>query len=1516
MYKKTLLSILVLAALAGCNDEDTSIIQPDIDTETHAPVLPEEGTDGSPDIGVPDPIIAGEFSLDGSLVFGPSVTCNGEAANAFEFSQNDAVVCEFDGTVLATFSDIFAEKEQRSVDTPTRLRLTLENASEFIDSPEKLRNARTLITAVAPSHDKQIDFPTLSTSDTLAFSAMYNNDLDLPQADFDKLLEEEAPVEESLVDKLPSTHVPDIEPEVTEGAVADLNAPFVSANAEEAYQYKPETSILSKAVITDSNGKAVQGLSYFSRSSRGKTNELGEFEFVWGETISFGIETFELGGLRGNQTQFTLRDLGVEQRGRNAEALVKRYATTNAGNLSINTDVEKVFSQYPNVINEAISLSLNDKDIPLDVGAGQIQTVKAEFETQFTSGIAQQIDKAICGENCDQSASQFDIQPDVRVATDEMSNIQADINKLWGINDAVSQGWKPVDKFHVFADATWFYGSVGTARGQAAVNISNRAFPVVMARNDNNYWIEFDKPKAYDERGLAYITESPVITPDLAGGNTATYGLPFVSIGELGSGKIMVMGNARYNSVLVCPTGYSWGGNSQCENGTDGDDMKNFFNNVIRYLTNRAENASINVGTNIPHVYFTRAGITLGHKEAYVIADDFNVTTEQISSFSNISPIDMPLLILNGFDYNGPTGDVYLPPHTANTDSPKLTQDDVTALIQYVSDGGSILVMETLRATNNAGELGRLLDAAGIAFGMGESVVPTGNGPNDGYADRVRSNREYGLYIIERYAPIDGENGEQPKLPYNIDKVTGEVTWDHIIAGKPDKAPKLETAYYFDKLENGEEVAHKAFIREEDHFVRNDKGHIDVSNGEPVVDTESLRKAIDDLLEKFEVNGQRTYEQCTDYNYHYEINCLEYRPGNGIPLTGGMSRPIYTKLDLGEKEARAMIKAADLGTNIERLYQHERYFRTNGKQGERLSSIDLNRLYTNMSVWLWNDLDYRYESGKDDDLGFEKFTEFLNCYTNNIGAEGTQCSQELGNQLTVMEMVYGPDAGEYAGQMNPSYPLNYMEKPLTRLMLGRSFWDYDVIVDIRQFPGEPDGFATGKELTFDMSNNPVAYYAGNRQATGQWAVAHQPVTVNVAGNSTPVTFTIGLHDDLTGREKHELGLKRPPRMQKSYSIQSSGEFTVPYGGLIYVQGGNSEAVSIKFNGSVAAPLFDGTTNEWVNPQHSPAPMGDVVSNSFIYTAPKANMAAKNFDGGMAQFASDLDTFAQDMNEFYARDEGINGQNNRAVTHADTPNNRHAFVNDVAISIGAAHSGYPVMNSSFNADSEHMPTTPLNDWLIWHEVGHNAAEAPLTVEGATEVANNVLGLYMQQKYLGKMPRVERDIRIAPQFVNAENGHAWGAGGAGERLLMFAQLKEWADTELDITQWYEGELPDFYNQELGMNGFNLYKLMHRLTRNQSENGMRLVGQNQCYQSNLGKSDALLLCASYAAQTDLTAFFDAWNPGVVASILPGQSQPQYGGGISDAGRAAVKALNLPLPMRNPLNIDSVTVGTPAHQ
>ena len=54
--------------------------------------------------------------------------------------------------------------------------------------------------------------------------------------------------------------------------------------------------------------------------------------------------------------------------------------------------------------------------------------------------------------------------------------------------------------------------------------------------------------------------------------------------------------------------------------------------------------------------------------------------------------------------------------------------------------------------------------------------------------------------------------------------------------------------------------------------------------------------------------------------------------------------------------------------------------------------------------------------------------------------------------------------------------------------------------------------------------------------------------------------------------------------------------------------------------------------------------------------------------------------------------------------------------------------------------------------------------------------------MQDRYLGKMNRVADDITVAPEYLEESNGQAWARGGAGDRLLMYAQLKEWAREKL--------------------------------------------------------------------------------------------------------------------------------------
>ncbi len=1505
-YKKSLLAAILSATLlAGCDGggSGSSSDTPPVDSGTGS--LPEVKPDPTPNPEptpepTPDPEPTPEPTPDpepepepepvptktGYLTLGGSqrvtgATCNGESSDGFTFTPGNTVSCVVGSTTIATFNT--QSEAARSLRAVDKVSFSLEDAQELANSENKKTNAISLVTSSdsCPADAEQLCLTFSSVVDRARFEKLYKQ-IDLATDNFSKLVNEEVE-NNAATDKAPSTHTSTVVPVTTEGTKPDLNASFVSANAEQFYQYQPTEIILSEGQLVDSLGNGVAGVDYYTNSGRGVTDENGKFSFSWGETISFGIDTFELGSVRGNKSTIALTELGDEVRGANIDQLIHRYSTTGQNNTRVVPDyVRKVFAEYPNVINEIINLSLSN-GATLDEGDQNV-VLPNEFIEQFKTGQAKEIDTAICAktDSCNE-ARWFSLT--TRNVND--GQIQGVINKLWGVDT----NYQSVSKFHVFHDSTNFYGSTGNARGQAVVNISNSAFPILMARNDKNYWLAFGEKRAWDKNELAYITEAPsIVQPENVTRDTATFNLPFISLGQVGEGKLMVIGNPHYNSILRCPNGYSWGGGvnskGECTLSGDSDDMKHFMQNVLRYLSNdiwQPNTKSImTVGTNLENVYFKKAGQVLGNSAPFAFHEDFTgITVKQLTSYGDLNPEEIPLLILNGFEYVTQwSGDPYAVPLRADTSKPKLTQQDVTDLIAYLNKGGSVLIMENVMSNlkeESASSFVRLLDAAGLSMALNKSVV---NNDPQGYPDRVRQRRATGIWVYERYPAADGA---QP--PYTIDPNTGEVTWKYQQDNKPDDKPKLEVASWQEEVE-GKQVTRYAFIDEAEYTTE-----------------ESLEAAKAKIFEKFP-----GLQECKDSTYHYEINCLERRPGTDVPVTGGMYVPRYTQLNLDADTAKAMVQAADLGTNIQRLYQHELYFRTKGSKGERLNSVDLERLYQNMSVWLWNDTKYRYEEGKEDELGFKTFTEFLNCYANDAYAGGTKCSADLKKSLVDNNMIYG-DGSSKAGMMNPSYPLNYMEKPLTRLMLGRSWWDLNIKVDVEKYPGSVS--AKGESVTENISlySNPTKWFAGNMQSTGLWAPAQQDVTIKSSA-SVPVTVTVALADDLTGREKHEVALNRPPRVTKTYTLEANGEvtFKVPYGGLIYIKGDSKDDVSANFTftGVVKAPFYkDG---EWKNDLDSPAPLGELESASFVYTTPKKNLEASNFTGGVAEFAKDLDTFASSMNDFYGRNE--TSGNHRMFTYEALTGHKHRFANDVQISIGDAHSGYPVMNSSFSTNSTTLPTTPLNDWLIWHEVGHNAAETPLNVPGATEVANNVLALYMQDRYLGKMNRVADDITVAPEYLDESNGQAWARGGAGDRLLMYAQLKEWAEKNFDIKQWYpEGDLPKFYSEREGMKGWNLFQLMHRKARGDEVGNNKFGSKNYCAESNGNAADTLMLCASWVAQTDLSEFFKKWNPGANAYQLPGASEMNFEGGVSQSAYETLAALNLPKPQQGPETINQVT-------
>lgn len=1424
--KKLILAVVISNLLAGCGDY------------TDAPSTPVEPSIPPTDLIPAKKTYQGSLLLSGKKLSG-HISCNGQAlghGGNFTFKDGDNVSCTYGSLELLNKDIPLPDGWTRDSHNAMALEIKDDwaHAISVTDAAKVMSKVST-----CPALADEI---CLDEIDSFDVSPLFSNG---NAADINAFLNPPAAEETDEIDKAPSSHVDSsLTPEVSAGTKPDINADFVSASAEDAYTYKPseDARVESESVLTDNQGKPIAGVNYYTKSSRGITDASGIVSYVWGETITFGLDTFTFGSVKGNQIEYKLSD-GSENEivKQNISALIERYATHTTDSVSFDENVHRVFGQYPNVINEIINLNLpNGAEIE---SSGYF--VPNEFNAQFNTGLALIID------------AELNLSP-----TRSSQQATPLLQKAGYVTNSLQQLYKDVDQFHVFHDNSSFYGEVGYARFMRSMNTSNTAFPVLMPRNDVNYWLPFGSEQAYRrDDGFPYVTDAKTIDassdvilnrPERVSTDTATYNLPVITAGEIGLGKVVFMGNSMYPNILSKPENY-WAGGEEA--GKDNGSMPTFFMNMFTWFTPSYDNGktAINVGSNIDKVW--QSNVNNNQTYDFFIHGSYKLNVEPLSSgsYAGLDPKTTPVLILQAYE-TGLFGDGMSVKVLADVAQPKLTTADVTALIKYINAGGNVLFMDGIEQLNPE-PIARLADTAGIALGganlartrqayCGESYYCQAPYPN------ARASFTDTLVTYEKF-------DDMSKFVVNQD---GTVTFP-----SPIDKPEFGIAQFKTTAEDGSEQDNFAFYS---------------------VKTEAERlEAVAKIKAAFP-----KVKECTDASYDYEIGCIETRKGHGLATGSRYYRPRFTRYEISPDVVNTMVKAANLGGNVEKLYQHEIYYRSQGKEGSRLSLNELNQTYDNLSIWFWNDEQYSYNSEVQDELGFKKATEFLNCYTSDVHQPDNACAADTREKLLKYGMLTS------SGELNPSYPLNYQEKPLTRIMLGRSYWDNDISVDTEMYPGNTAAEGSNASVQIETFNNAVVGTANNMQSTGLWAVKRSVVTVS--GNHD-ATITVALVDDVTGKHEHELSLKRPSRVQKSWSHKagSTTEIIAPYGGLIYIKPASTDTanrVEFNFSGVLEASLWK--NGQWQNPVNQEVPLAEVVTGQFVYTTPVNNVT----DTDIQAFASGMNDFAEKASDFHARD---NSDGNMRFTGKLLPEHSHRFVNDVQISIGAAHSGYPVMSTTYNRDANTIPTIPDNDWLLWHEIGHNLAAAPFNVKGATEVANNLLALYMQDlrdNGDGQMDRVKTDIQKAPMMISRDEGHVWSHGNAGSRLVMFAQLKVWAQEHFKIADHFKGQtIPSYYGED---EGWNMFKLMHHEARNNNNSSCSAQNAN-----GLSQGDLLMACTSAVSGYDLTPFFEAWNPSEL-SVITADGNRDYQGGITADGIGYVKSLDLPEPKVKPETIDYI--------
>jgi len=1052
---------------------------------------------------------------------------------------------------------------------------------------------------------------------------------------------------------------------------------------------------------------------------------------------------------------------------------------------------------------------------------------------------------------------------DIDTTSLKSSSVAADVDAQ------LEKIFKNVKDFHIFQKvySAWFRTDVFTT-----LVTGQNGFPIFSARSDKdpkftdypinytNNRVERYKPVRPPESVKNNYTDA-----ELGNKDTATYHAPMVAAGTIGKGRVIVMGSHLYASILVNPRNYSdnySNADKDTNNKPDSIDMENFFHNILTWLTEQNDNASnrygkdttpIKILSNKEKTMFWNKG---NHGKSYANGSDpfkihsnFNISTDEnprlIPTWKEaqqqglLNPLTYPLVILEDFRRDSSYTD------NDRTELTRKTQlDEVALIVNYIRAGGGVLIMDSpaFKETDGVSKTAanEIMKKAGVHTFFAQNVNGAVILPLTGDVGGID---EYNMCALDYIWHTD------------LIRRLGLSDYSNVPTTLEDLKSLLAANGKLDHLEEVLQRRKRKIFLKGTEVTADKCGTVEIEAGDSKINIQT-----------------------------------SFIAGDGVKQQNSGQYDLYAKypIDLNFVQAQG-----DVGGSMNTLLAHELANTSNTKKENLLTGVDLNREYTNMSALLINDATFSGDK-------FATLNNLLNQYKTGDFVNNNQ-------------------------EFNPGFSfatkevLDYRKKPVTRIMLERSFYDTTLKYDPSQFPGQTSTSTSDKQAVIYLKRNinKQKWYANNMQSTGLYAPAHTDITVTLPSNvdEKKIQLIIGVGDNVTGIFRHEINLKRPPKYVKKYKfINSNGayvkEITVqhPYGGLIFLKSFDSSATNtatatINFSGVQEAVRFvlgKTTESEWNALRSSAvAPKAELESKHYIVTVAKKNMSELTFNA-VTTLANGYDAVAQNAYDFYGYDREcgttFNEHTPPSCDKKKAHKNREVF--DPHISIGSGHSGYPIMVMKWKPDSTTFPQNPKDSWLLWHEMGHNMVESWLAIPGATEVANNVMALHQQKRFSQKLT-TDDGLSNASAVLNKTQ--PWADGGNFGRLLMFAQLTGWIESNYLSTfktknsKYYVDGHPKASYPFLNGDGFDIFKILHREARDVTTSGDKY---DVCMkQSDKTTADMLAICSSAILELDLSNFYTAWKAGVVGiGNSGGVNIYDYSGSISNNLDTGFSALPSP--------------------
>lgn len=421
--------------------------------------------------------------------------------------------------------------------------------------------------------------------------------------------------------------------------------------------------------------------------------------------------------------------------------------------------------------------------------------------------------------------------------------------------------------------------------------------------------------------------------------------------------------------------------------------------------------------------------------------------------------------------------------------------------------------------------------------------------------------------------------------------------------------------------------------------------------------------------------------------------------------------------------------------------------------------------------------------------------------------------------------------------------------------------------EVSQYPGivPADAPRVSKTLDFDRRFNHGEHLrAGapvrNWQSTGLYAPAGQVLTVTLANASEAdlegVFLLINEHTDTLDASKHNVKssgeIKRFSSVTRRYALKPGTQILrSQYGGQIVLESRHNADLTLQvaIDGAVQAPHFvagQTSLSDWQETRNALAPWATLEGSRAVLIVPSEKV--RNLDDPEALLQGyDYVVMVHDYLS------GLDPYDSNPLHQPQT--GKHRFVEDIQISAGSAHAGFPMMFGPYYDLSREGYAT--SDWVIWHELGHNYQQRCLwSYRYGTEVTVNLFSLFAQELFTQRSRLVENNnYSAAIALLNdASVSDKWGTASVWEKLVFLMQIKH----------------------AFPQQGWSLYQQLNRYFRELPQNEADAIcasGQRQW--------DEFYIQMSRLSGHDLIGHFEKWT-------IP----------VSADAKAEVAALGLPTP------------------